>query len=58
MATTHFNYLDSLVLAVLVIDNVRSDGRTRLEIKADGTLPTVTEDLGKEACRPSVGEIG
>jgi hypothetical protein len=37
---------------------MRRNGRARLEVKADGTLSTVTEDLGEEAGWPSIGEIG
>jgi len=55
--TTHLNNLDSLVLAVLVLDMWR-DGGAGFEIEADGTLSTVTEDLGEEAGWPSIGEIG
>jgi hypothetical protein len=56
--TTHFNNLDSLVLAVLTFDDMRSNGGARLEVKADRTLTTVAEDLREEAGWPSIGEIG
>ena len=55
---THFDDLDSCVLAVLALNDMRSDGRAGFEVKAYGTLSTVTKDLGEEAGWPSVGEIG
>jgi hypothetical protein len=54
----HFNDFDSLILAVLALNDMWRNGRAGLEVKADGTLPTVTEDSGKETRWPSIGEIG
>jgi len=35
-----------------------SNGRTRLEVEANGALSPVAEDLREESSRPSIGEVG
>lgn len=56
--TTHLDDLDSCVLAVLALNDMRSNSRAGLKVETYGTLSTVTKDLREEAGWPSVGEIG
>lgn len=49
---------DTWVGALLIIDNVGSQSRTRFQIKADGALFAVAEDLGEETSGPAIGKVG
>jgi hypothetical protein len=49
---------DTWVGALLIIDNVGSQGRAGFQIKADGALLAVAEDLGEETSGPAIGKVG